>query len=524
VGERHTKPWRECDVAIEKPTGLVKDYWPAYHKRSLFFVISMQIITSLVVGSALLLVGIADADDLAFWITLVAILSATVGINIIVFNVITEPLQMLAHTITHIAGEPTNTTPPNPNARRYDKNGFKPLLQTMYELAAKGVTAEEAAAAPTMPPIVEVALNETSTGVIVMNNQHVIVYANQAAPVHSDNESKLVLDLIFDSDTTLDEWFKECEEKSVHAEKIWPRVANKLVGEEGRKIYDVVGSYEKGSQAEVVLTLFERTAEYAPEDNDLDFIAFAAHELRGPITVIRGYLDALNDELSGRIDDDEKELFSRLIVSANRLSSYVNNILNAAKYDRRHLKVHLHEESIPDIYDSIEDDMKLRALAQNRLLTVEFPPDLPSVAADKPGIGEVIGNLIDNAIKYSNEGGTVRVTAKVVGEFVEVFVIDQGIGMPSNVIGNLFHKFYRSHRSRETVAGTGIGLYICKAIVESHGGKVGVSSVDGQGSTFSFSLPIYSTVAEKLKASDNSSEGLIEHHDGWIKNHGTFRG
>lgn len=484
----------------------------------------MQIITALVVGSALLLVGIADADNLSFWTTLAAILTATVGINILVFNVISEPLQMLANTITHIAGEPTNTTPPNPNAKRYDKNGFKPLLQTMYELAAKGVTAEEAAAMPDTPPIVEVGLNSTSTGVIIMNSQHDIVYANQTAPVHSDSQNKLVLDLVFDSDTTLDEWFKECEEKSVHAEKTWPRVANKLVGEEGRKIYDVVGSYEKGSQAEVVLTLFERTVDYAPEDNDLDFIAFAAHELRGPITVIRGYLDALGDELEGRIDDDEKELFSRLVVSANRLSSYVNNILNAAKYDRRHLKVYLHEESIPDIYDSIEDDMRLRAIAQNRLLTVEFPADLPSVAADKPSISEVMGNLIDNAIKYSNEGGTVSVTGKVSGDFVEIFVIDQGIGMPSNVIGNLFHKFYRSHRSRETVAGTGIGLYICKAIVESHGGKVGVSSVDGQGSTFSFTLPIYATVADKLKAGDNSSEGLIEHHDGWIKNHGTFRG
>jgi signal transduction histidine kinase len=96
--------------------------------------------------------------------------------------------------------------------------------------------------------------------------------------------------------------------------------------------------------------------------------------------------------------------------------------------------------------------------------------------------------------------------------------------MPGNVVSNLFHKFYRSHRSRETVAGTGIGLYICKAIIESHGGKIGVRSIEGQGSTFEFSLPIYARVAEKLQSNNNSSESMIEHGEGWIKNHSMYRG
>jgi len=108
--------------------------------------------------------------------------------------------------------------------------------------------------------------------------------------------------------------------------------------------------------------------------------------------------------------------------------------------------------------------------------------------------------------------------------FVEVAIADHGIGMPANVVGNLFHKFYRSHRSRETVAGTGIGLYICKAIVESHGGKIGVTSVEGEGSTFTFSVPIYATVADKLQANDNTNAGLISHGEGWIKNHAKYTG
>jgi two-component system phosphate regulon sensor histidine kinase PhoR/two-component system sensor histidine kinase VicK len=215
----------------------------------------------------------------------------------------------------------------------------------------------------------------------------------------------------------------------------------------------------------------------------------------------------------------------RLVVSANRLSSYVNNILNASRYDRRHLKVHLREESISDIYSSIDDDMQLRASSQNRMLSVHFPDNLPTIAADRASISEVLSNLIDNAIKYSNEGGIVNVTASSDEGFVKVSVEDRGIGMPGSVVSNLFHKFYRSHRSRETVAGTGIGLYICKAIVESHGGKISVRSTEGEGSTFEFILPIYSTVAEKLQSNNNSNEGLIDHDEsGWIKNHAMYRG
>ena len=214
----------------------------------------------------------------------------------------------------------------------------------------------------------------------------------------------------------------------------------------------------------------------------------------------------------------------RLTVASNRLTSYINNILNASKFDRRHMKLHLNEEDVHHIYDQIADDMQMRASAQNRVLVVDIPDNLPTVAADPNSVGEVMGNLIDNAIKYSNEGGLVHVTAHAIPGFIEVSVIDRGIGMPANVISNLFHKFYRSHRSRETVAGTGIGLYISKAIVSSHGGTITARSIENEGSTFSFTIPIYDSVAEKLKAGNNSNVSLIEHGSGWIRNHSLFRG
>ncbi len=367
-------------------------------------------------------------------------------------------------------------------------------------------------------------MNSTICGFVVLNHDRKITYHNKAAPIRIDSDNVESLELIFSSADTIDSWLDECEQHSVHTEHIWTRIPNRMPDAEDRRFFDVIASYDKGSDNETVLTLVDRTNLYEIGEQELDFIAFAAHELRGPITVIRGYLDVLQDELSTVLEPDQRELFHRLTVSANRLSGYINNILNTSKYDRRHLKVHLAEDNLADIYDMIRDDMQLRANSQGRILSVNFPADLPTIAADRASISEVLGNLIDNAIKYSNEGGAINVTASVKGNFVEISIEDFGIGMPGNVVSNLFQKFYRSHRSRETVAGTGIGLYISKGIIESHGGTIGVRSEEGRGSTFTAALPIYSTVADKLLSDNNSNEGLIEHGNGWIKNHSMYRG
>ena len=148
------------------------------------------------------------------------------------------------------------------------------------------------------------------------------------------------------------------------------------------KFIDIIASYHKGGKVPVSVIFIDKSDEYLPEDEELNFIAFAAHELRGPITVIHGYLDTLNDELNGVIDSEQQLLFDRLIVSSNRLSGYINNILNSSRYDRRHLHVHLSEVKLVDIYKPIADDMQLRASSQQRLLSVNLPADLPSIAAD----------------------------------------------------------------------------------------------------------------------------------------------
>lgn len=485
----------------------------------------MQLI--LVLAIVLLLLVFGDISvTIHFWLASAAVFVVACAINLLLLKVINAPLREIIAALSRASGERSPLLPSNPNQKSIERIGLKPVLDMVHSLAADGGEEKKQDDSPeTTSYNTEESLLRSSTGIAMFDADGKLIFHNDAVPTHKNPDGLTTLDVQFYTDTSIEAWIQECEQKTVHAEKTWVRVASKPAGEEGRKLYDIVASYQKGASAPVVAVFVEKSPEYTPEEDDLNFIAFAAHELRGPITVIRGYLDTLVDELDGEIDPEQRELFDRLIVSANRLASYINNILNSARYDQRHLSVNLIETTVGDIYGIIADDMQLRASSQHRLLSVDLPVDLPTIAADPGSASEVFGNLIDNALKYSNEGGAVSVTAEVQGNFVEVSVKDNGIGMPPNVVANLFHKFYRSHRSRETVAGTGIGLYISKGIVESHGGTMEARSIEGEGSTFSFTLPIYASVADKIAKNDGNNQALIRNHSGgWIRNHGQLRG
>ncbi len=513
-------------MEIKKTPQLASQFWPEFFKQKIILVVGSQIAISIVAVLIIIISGLFTLGSIELWAIVGGFFIINLATDLIIIISATRPTKDLMAVIINVSGEKSTLTLPNPNTAKNERTGFRDALQTIYELSTIKDRQESEKPETTMngqASSINEALDMTICGFITLNKDRQVVFANKSAPIHIDSDGKKTINLLFNGNDTLDSWLDSCEEHAVHDEHIWTRIPDRLPNEEGRHFFDCIASYQKGSAIETVLTLVDRTSTYIVDEENLDFISFAAHELRGPITVIRGYLDVLEDELADVLKDDQSELFHRLVVSSNRLSGYINNILNTSRYDRRHLKMNLVEDTVANIYDTISDDMALRAGAQNRLLTVNIPPDLPTIAADRASIGEVLGNLIDNAIKYSYEGGVVNVTAKTNENFVEISVTDNGVGMPENVVSQLFQKFYRSHRSREAIPGTGIGLYISKAIVESHGGIISVRSEDGRGSIFTVSLPIYATVADKLLAGDNSNEGLISEGNGWIKNHSMYR-
>jgi two-component system phosphate regulon sensor histidine kinase PhoR len=501
-------------------------YFDHYKRRTLTRVILVQIVSALVAGGiayALWQSGsIAPLNALA--ISIVALIMVNIAAGFVVFATASKPHQLLSQAIAHVSKDPVVTPPPPLDAKKYERSGLKSMVQTVYELAV-GQQTPQATPATTQPStLFKELVDNVPCGLMALDTDGRILYANGLTPLKDMPDGTKVSSLQFEQPN--ETWLSQSEANKVRDTKTWQRVADKLPGEPERRIFDVVAFYQKDNPAGVaaIVVAVDRTDTYHNDQEDMDFIALAAHELRGPITVIRGYLDVVKNDMGTAATPEQQELFDRLQVSSERLAGYVNNILNVSRYDRHQFQIHLHEENIVDILKTLVPDLALRARTQHRALHITVPQGLPTIAADSSTLGEVITNLVDNAIKYSHENGDVTVNIGVKDDaWLEVTVEDHGIGIPESVVGGLFNKFYRSHRSRQTVGGTGLGLYICKAIVESHGGSIWVRSKEGQGSTFGFTVPIYATVAAKLQAGNNQSKDIVQRPEGWIKNHSMYR-
>jgi signal transduction histidine kinase len=318
------------------------------------------------------------------------------------------------------------------------------------------------------------------------------------------------------------EWLTNTRTSKIQLIKRWPFVTVKN-GEE-TVAFDIVAHYNKADSFgnDLVVLFIDRTNEYDRQEKQMEFISLAAHELRGPITVMRGLVDILKDEAGPTLSQEHNQLITRIMVSARQLAGYVDNILGASRIDRDSFEVHPARADWNAIVTQSMNDLSVRATAHHRNLEIATAKNLPLVAVDAAAIMHVLNNLVDNAIKYSPENGKVIINAEVKDDFVETTIQDFGIGIPANVVENLFTKFYRSHRSKQIVSGTGLGLYLCKAIVEAHGGSIWVRSSEGSGTTFGFTLPTYDSVADQIKASNNE-EGIIRGSHGWIKNHALYR-
>lgn len=493
----------------------VHEYFKRFKLRQIFIVAVVQLAVAAAVIAIIYYGFYWDLANVAWAIIITNVIAAP-----IIVYITTKPFGKLSSAVAHVSDDPFVT--PLPHITPTDeRTGLKALVQTVYELAATA-TKKPGAKSSNDEAIFAEILQNLPCGVIAYKNQE-IFFANQLAPINQLPSGEVKIDLRFEQNDNLDEWLAQSRTSKVRDSRLWLRVADKLPGEENQRIFDVAAFYQKDDPTGVdtVVITFDRTQIYQRDQEDMDFIALAAHELRGPITVIRGYLDVFSDELQNTLDDEQKQLLERLEVSAERLASYVNNILNVSRFDRHQLKLNLQHDNLGEVIRGIYPEINLRAKTQRRRLSFQIPNNLPPIAADRSSLGEVITNLVDNAIKYSPENGEVVISATTKQNEVELTVQDQGMGIPESVVGNLFTRFYRSHKSRQAVGGTGLGLYICKAIVEMHGGKIWVRTAEGQGSTFGVILPTYASVADKLKTGDNTD--ITQRPEGWIKNHAMIR-
>ncbi len=319
------------------------------------------------------------------------------------------------------------------------------------------------------------------------------------------------------------DWLNNAKTSKIQDTKFWQMAV--LKQDDNIGAYDILVRYSKGdaSGCEITLILIDRERDFLKQEKQMEFISLAAHELRGPIAVMRGIIDVFKNELQDELSDDHKDLLLRMGVSSRQLAGYVDNILNVSRIEKETFEVRPKEQQWPAIIKQTAEDLMVRASAHHRNLTYEIPDNLPTVAVDDVAISHVLINLIDNAIKYSKENGQVIVASVLKGDEIETTIQDFGIGIPSNVIDGLFTKFYRSHKSKQVATGTGLGLYLSKTIVEAHGGTIWVRSSETRGTTFGFTVPTYASVAKSLKNGDNQMAGIVHSRHGWIKNHALYR-
>jgi signal transduction histidine kinase len=291
-----------------------------------------------------------------------------------------------------------------------------------------------------------------------------------------------------------------------------------------QRLFDLAAYYNKDNphKFETMLVLFDHTKAYSQDDQAVSFIALSVHELRTPLTLLRGYIEAFEEEFAGKLTEDMKDFMFKMSATAQQLTAFVNNILNVARIDDDQLVLQLHEEKWGDIIRAAANSLALRARVRGITIEYSVAPDLPTVGVDRVSVLEVINNLVDNAIKYSGESNRIVINTFLNAEgLVETTVQDFGVGVPANVLPNLFTKFYRDHHNRAQIGGTGLGLYLSKAIVHAHGGSIWVKSNQGEGSTFGFTLVPFANLTDEMRS--NVNQDITRGAHGWIKNHSLYR-
>ena len=228
-----------------------------------------------------------------------------------------------------------------------------------------------------------------------------------------------------------------------------------------------------------------------------DFVANVSHELRTPLTAIRGYAETL---LAGALEDRERarQFLSVIDRHSERLSRLIDDLLTLSDLELGKTSLKKEAVHLETLVDEVVEVLREKARRGGVALVTHLPPDLPLVLGDADRLQQVLINLTDNAIKYSANGGTVRISASAVPDgptpMVELAVQDDGIGIPASDLPRLTERFYRvdKARSRE-LGGTGLGLAIVKHIVQAHGGKLEIRSTLNVGTTVKFSVPSWSS-------------------------------
>ena len=250
-----------------------------------------------------------------------------------------------------------------------------------------------------------------------------------------------------------------------------------------------VNEFEAGEQRRIFVHLQDITERHRLEQLRQDLVAMVSHDLRTPLTSIRGTLTMVDEGVYGELNGSGKRAIARAQQSADYLISLVRDLLDAEKIESGSLEMDLVETTVGKVVQLTSH--AIQVVAKESSVRVESDYTNDAFVADEDRIAQVLINLASNAIKYSPEGGTVRITAGLEGTNVKFYVTDQGPGIPLHMQSRIFERYQQLSQPKEKQRkGFGLGLAICKALVVMHGGSIWVESTVGKGSTFCVSIPM----------------------------------
>lgn len=274
--------------------------------------------------------------------------------------------------------------------------------------------------------------------------------------------------------------------KGIFREHYWINPADgtrpRWLRSNGQAYYDT-----EGNPLYIAGTTIDFTEQKEDDIRKNNFISMTSHELKTPLTSLNGYLQVLQKIARKSNDTFTLPILDKSVNQIKKMISLINGFLNVSRLESGKINIEKTRFDITDLINEVTEESKAILKSHEIIFNAE---DEISIIADHDKIGQVLDNLISNAIKYSPGGGIIAIHSSVIDDKVQVSVSDSGIGIKPHDQQNIFSRFYRVENHNSTIAGFGIGLYLCDEIIKCHNGKLWMESEYGKGSTFYFTLPL----------------------------------
>jgi two-component system phosphate regulon sensor histidine kinase PhoR len=421
-----------------------------------------------------------NLSQLARTIAVATIMAAllTAILSIVIANRTTRPLLELTETANNMTEG--DITPPSPSHSYDEVTQLSYAFHTLVTQLRTQIQALE-----TEQGKLAAVLGEMTDGVIIVNEQGQVEMINPAAAklFETDVDEALSHSLAeVVRQHQLVELLQQCQETGDEQ-----AIMMELLHQH-RFIQSIAISLGEALPDMYLLLFQDLTRMRRLETVRRDFITNISHELRTPLASIKALTETLQD---GAMDDPPaaEHFLERMNDEVDALTQIVAELLELTRIESGQAPLKIKAAKPDKLVKKAAKRLSEQAKRAGVKLETDYPDDLPQIYADSSRLGQVLSNLLHNAIKFTPEGGHIILRAKLDGDVVEFSVEDNGIGIPADDLSRIFERFYKADHAR-TEGGTGLGLAIARHLVEAHGGRIWVESAEGRGSTFYFTIPV----------------------------------